>query len=164
MKIILIIILLFVFNCNENSDAKQKRKEANFFALSLGFLFPFHKPEPSKAGPIPLCPISTIPESTLKSINIYFNGNLFYGGLSIAFFWQRSCEPNYYLINLSDNPKLNSYEVYFKQKLNQPGYDYTGVRLYFKDNSFKDYTMNFNGDPDTFTEFTAGEYRFVAVR
>lgn len=46
----------------------------------------------------------------------------------------------------------------------QKKFDYTGVRLQFKDNTFTDYPMNFNGDPDTFTELTAGEYRFVAVR
>ncbi len=104
--------------------------------------------------------------TNLKSIDIYFNGVFFVSSTSIKGFvpLRGYCEPNYYEITVNDNLKLNSMSVYVKKKEGQSGYDYTGVRLYFKDGTYKDYPMNFNGDPDTFTEFTAGEYRFVAVR
>lgn len=165
MKIIITIILLFTISCEGNIEGKKKREEAILFALSLPLLFSF-EPEPSRGGPPNPCPAFS-KFTNLKSIDNYFNGSFFFSDLSsptLNTWWQLSCEPNFYQINFNDNLKLNSMSVYVKKKEGQPGYEYTGIRLYFKDNTFKDYTMNFNGDPDTFTEFTAGEYRFVAVR
>ncbi len=166
MKIILTTILLYIFSCNRNLERKQKRKEA----ISKILFLPIFLPRPSSTYPSPVqCGITgSFLQSNLKSIEIYHNSIKFFSNPinSATIYSPNFCDRLYYTIRFEENSKLISIHVYYKKKdgQNQNGNEYTSVGLTFKDNTFKDYTMNFNGDPDTFTEFTAGEYRFVAVR
>ncbi|HRG77729.1 MAG TPA: hypothetical protein PLX69_24425 [Leptospiraceae bacterium] len=168
MKHLLILILLLMFDCNQetNSHKNQKRNDSilRFFVLKLLFTPPY-----TNDGIPETCDYQGQPidwGKKLKSIDIYFNGSLFLNNSinSESIRWELNCFPFNYKINLNENSKLKSITVYMKYNDTQKKYEYTSVKLQFKDNTFADYPMNFNGDPDTFNEFTAGEYRFVAVR
>ncbi len=166
MKIILFSVLLFAITCQgtKNTEGKQKKKEA----LSFIYLLPFLLPVPSTKYISPVrCGItSSILKTNLKMIEIYHNSSFLLSNPinSTSIYAPNFCDPMYYILRFEENSKLIAIRVYYKEKNGKTSYNYTGVELYLKDNTFKEYTMNFNGDPDTFTEFTAGEYRFVAVR
>ncbi len=165
MKFLITFVLIFILSCNKDEKIdKELNDRQTFLLLILQKLLAERYIGFPEQGCYAVYPVGET--VNLKSIDMYFNGSFFFKSSidSNDFKSQVSCEPFSYTISFKENSKINRLIVYFKKKTNQIGNDYTGVRLYFKDNSFKDYTMIFNGDPDTFTEFTVGEYRFVAVR
>jgi hypothetical protein len=164
MRAIMILIVAFTFfHCNSD-QAKTNQKKKETIARVLFFIINIRG-----AVGIPEKCYGEAPagwETNLKSIDIYFNGSFFFNTTinTSNILWNFSCMPPKYSISINENSKLKSITVYMKLDETTKKYEYTGVRLGFKDNIFKDYQMNFNGDLDTFTDFTVGEYRFVAVR
>lgn len=97
-------------------------------------------------------------KTNLKSIKIFKNNTeVFESIITQDAKIYYNCQGGY-KVPFQNNNYISSFEVY---SLNG---NYCGLKLEKRDGSNLQYEMSFNGDLNTFTEITAGEYRFTSVR